>query len=303
MTQKQHVDALNRIISGAAAKERYRLADIKSAALTKHGEPHALGVMDFGTALSQKIESMFPGTFTPEELEFTIPAACWGHDIGRSEDMDIVDGKPKDRHEIHGARIMNEFMVAEGVPAALRTPVNYGIVHHRANGVLGKNALDPSPQDPLDDIKRRTLAVTVLADKCVGDAERVRTADALFIKTLRTFRLAQWYFRNRANEDKKNDFANYAIKNAEIMVDPNDSGNDPRYRGAIILKLKLDVNVATLEDIFSVKWFRESYHCCGKSAQVLGFVFRIEANGETWFFDKKIDMWAKRSQLQVPHNP
>jgi hypothetical protein len=298
------VDALNSITMSPEAKELYRQSDIQSAALTKHGEPHALGVMDFGKSLADQIETYFPGTFTPDELEFTIPAGCYGHDIGRSHGLDIINGKSKDRHEYWGARIFKELLDKAEIPHEYQAPVLYSIINHRANGCLGRDALAPPAQpNPAHDVKRRTLAVVVLADKCVGDAERVRTGDAFFIKAIRVLRLSRWFFDKKANEDKKNDFANYAIKNAQLLVDPNDNGNDPRYRGAIILKLKLDERICTMEQIFSVKWFREAYHCCGKSAQVLGFEFRIQANDEVWFFSKQKDAWAKRSELRVPQNP
>ncbi|HEY9792920.1 MAG TPA: hypothetical protein V6D22_21140, partial [Candidatus Obscuribacterales bacterium] len=258
-------DALNSIISSSDTKELYKQADIMSAALTKHGEPHALGVMEFGQSLAVEIESHFPGTFTQEELDFSIPAACYGHDIGRSHAPDIVNGKQKDRHEIWGSRIFKRLMSSAGIPVINQAPVCYAIVNHRANGVLGRNACDPKEtKDPRHDMKRRTLAITVLADKCVGDAERVRFREALWIRTLRLLGISRWYFNKRATEDNKNDFANFAIKSAEIMVDPNDNGNDRRYRGAIVLKLAMDPKVCTIEQIFTVDWFEDAYHCCGK---------------------------------------
>ncbi|HEY9792921.1 MAG TPA: HD domain-containing protein [Candidatus Obscuribacterales bacterium] len=296
-------DALERIINSPEAKELYKQADIMSAALTKHGEPHALGVMDFGLRLAQEIEAYFPGTFTQEEMDFSIPAACYSHDIGRSHANDIIDGKPKDRHEIWGSRIFKRLMNSAAIPLVNQEPVCYAIVNHRANGVLGRNALDPkadAASNPRHDIKRRTLAITVLADKCVGDAERVRTRDALKIQILRTLGLSRWYFFNNADEDEKNDFANYSIKHAELVVDPNDNDDDRRYKGAIILRLDMDEKVCGMAEVFSVKWFREAYHCCGKSANVLGFVFRIEANGQSWHFDKQSDSWQKRIAIPVP---
>lgn len=278
----------------------YDEADQKTRDMTAHGRQHWRDVRSMGLQLVEEIERHFPGTFTPLEKVLYIPLACDGHDIGRSVGKEMIDGRRVDRHEVHGVPIMRRFMDKVGIPKLHQTPVLFGVVNHRANGVLGRNAFGDGVQsnNPWLEIKRRTLAVTVLADKCVGDSARVRGRQALKLRTVKTLGLSRYYFA-KADENMRNNFANFAIQQAQLIVDPNDTYNT-RYKGAIVLRLDLDERICTMEQILQVEWFAEAYHCCGKSAQALGFVFRIEANGDRWFWSKEAGGWAMRKGILVP---
>ncbi len=314
LTLESLKEAFQHIVSSAAFHRGYLLADLNTADMTGHGEKgHAIPVMNLGLEIMAQIEALWPGTFTPLELEFGAPLALISHDLGRSRQRDRVNGKFVDRHEVYGAQMINDMMQLEDIPAKYRSLVTYAVVNHRANGVLKRNALD-MPNRVVDEemrtllvMSRNILAILVLADKCIGDAGRVRWNKAFQLIVLRFLGISGQWFERFANEDQRNNFANFAIRHAEVVIDQGDSANSTD-KGILVLSIHIDERVCSMTQILSVEWFGDAFHCCGKAAQALGFSFRIRTTSvnrgnnyeELWFWSKEVRGWAKRVPIAVP---
>ncbi|CAN5535541.1 hypothetical protein BH10CYA1_BH10CYA1_17990 [soil metagenome] len=316
MTLESLKKALQRIVSSAAFHRGYQLADLNTADMTGHDENgHAIPVMNLGLEIMAQIEALYPGTFTALELEFGAPLALISHDLGRSRQRVRINGKLVDRHEVDGAQMINEMMIAEDIPARYRSLVTYPVVNHRANGVLKRNALDMPNRVVNEELLahlimcRRILAILVLADKCIGDAGRVRWNKAIQLLVLRFLGISRHWFERFANEDQRNNFANFAIRHTEVVIDQGDSSSSTD-KGSLVLSIQIDERVCSMTQILSVEWFRDAFHCCGKAAQALGFSFRIRTTSvnrgnnyeELWFWSKEVRGWSKRVPIAVPRH-
>ncbi|MBS1957332.1 MAG: hypothetical protein JST89_24300 [Cyanobacteria bacterium SZAS-4] len=311
------VEVVARIITSQKFVKAYEQAEAFTSGMTSHGlKQHAEPVEKLGLEIMEQINQFFPGTFSPLEQLYAARLALIGHDAGRGAGKPkMVKGRFVDRHEIDGALFLDELLREEGVPKAYRTMVTYPVANHRTSGILKRAALDiPTVSDEnhrqrLESI-RRVLAILILADKCVGDAERVRWRKRIVLVGLRAAFVSNFWFDKFANEDSRNNFANYAIKRATVVVDPADN-RTPAAKGCIVLSIDLDEHVCTMQQILRVEWFRDAFHCCGKAAQALGFSFRIQATSvnrmtdsnreETWYWSKEENAWAKRSAIDIPH--
>lgn len=311
------VEIYLRIISSAAFVKSYELADKMTKGMTKHNlASHAEPVQKLGLAIMSLIESIAPGTFTELEREFVAKLVLIAHDMGRgAEEKVLVNGKLVDIHEKDGAHAINLLLIAEGVPTFIRSVITYAIVNHRSSGILGRNALH-MPDHVANEVlrsrmlmARRMLAVLVIADKCIGDKDRVRWSKTIRIMLLRFFGLSNYWFEKFENEDSRNNFANYAIKGASVVIDQTDTTCVSEL-GSIVLSIEIDERVCTMSQILSVRWFRDAFRCCVKAAKFLGFDFRIRTTSvnkmradnheEIWFWSAEDSAWAKRVPLEVP---
>ncbi|HEY9734534.1 MAG TPA: hypothetical protein V6C89_21670 [Drouetiella sp.] len=283
----------------------YKLADQRALKKTDHSQlRHGLPVMWMGTALVDEIERYYPGTFSEVERVFAIPGTCEFHDLFKGWTVTKADGTVREIHHIKVARELDQMLAKMGVPRLYRRIVTYPVRYHRTSGILKDGGLEmpeglSADERAVWEMRLRTLAVLVLADKCVGDRDRVRENRAAWIEFLRSVGLAKFYFDFVADQDSKNNFATYSIQKAKLCVDPTDRSENPR--GAIVLRIDLDEKVCSLEQILKVEWFSEAFHCCGKAAQYLGFSFRIvtrSVNGscseEFWSWSKELKRWTRR---------
>lgn len=310
------IAAIDRILNSQEFIEKSKDVELNTKGLTHHGfETHAIPVFNLGTSIMDGINGFYPETFSAFEILFAAKLALLAHDIGRSSGGGVIDGqRTKDRHEIDGAVFVNQLLLRENIPARLRGVVSYAIVNHRTSRLKKRNAL-AMPRRPMSEeerayqeLLRRVLAVVILADKCVGDAQRVRATRQLFLKSLRMMRISNRYFE-RANEDLRNDFANFAVKRAAVTVDPTEVGRGNGTRGWLVLSLDLDERVCTMQQILEVEWFREAYDCCRIAAATLGFDFRIQTTSvnrmtddnreATWYWSEEHNDWRRRTAIEV----
>jgi hypothetical protein len=130
----------------------------------------------------------------------------------------------------------------------------------------------------------------VIADKCVGDEDRVRPGRAAALRVLRFFRLAQQW------TGSPHDRVNFAIKEAGITVDGNEDliGHDA---GVIVLKLRIDEHVSNPRDIYEL--YGDRFHACGRAAVYLGFLFRLEFNGVRYLYSEEDQTWLPVRSIKV----
>ncbi|MGH9549263.1 MAG: hypothetical protein ACRD3W_07810 [Terriglobales bacterium] len=256
----------------------YDEGDRMSSSQTKHDRGHAFSVRDVGLALLAEYETRFPGALDPWTTKVVIPLALFLHDIGRALDVD--------NHAVAGASVVNVYLRRLRLPQPVIRRICRIIALHRSASVLRKEFDDPA------------WAIVVIADKCVGDEDRVRPTQANILKVLRFFRVAHRNWWEHAEHDR----INFAIKKANLIVDSNedapvDSASlEPA--GAIVLKLTLDEVVAPAMEVTTL--YGDRFHSCGRAAQYLGFVFRLEFNGVRYMYDKNAASWRPVSGIQVP---
>jgi len=264
----------------------YDEGDKMSSSQTKHDVGHAFSVLQMATYLTQQFDKLCPGRLDtwpkPAQTgtlagEWTrrvvIPLAAFLHDIGRAIEVD--------NHAGAGAHVANEYLKLLNFPTEVRKRVARIVALHRSSSVLAREFDDPA------------WAIVVIADKCVGDEDRVRPLQARTLKVLRFFGLAYRNWWDNAEHDR----VNFAIKEARLDVDSNDSGGT-NGAGAIVLKLTIDEKVAKAAEMTSL--YGERFHACGRAAQHLGFVFRLEFNGIRFAYDKKLRAWTPTSSIMVP---
>lgn len=264
----------------------YDEGDKMSSSQTKHDVGHAFSVLNVATQLTAEVEEMCPGTLDnwPKvdvdahlRGEWTrrvvIPLGAFLHDIGRAIEVD--------NHAGAGAHVANEYLKMLNFPTEVRKRVARIVALHRSSSVLSREFDDPA------------WAIVVIADKCVGDEDRVRPAQARILKVLRFLGIADRNWWDNASHDR----INFAIKDAQLDVDSNDTAG-PNQAGAIVLKLKIDEKVAKAEEMTTL--YGERFHACGRGAQYLGFVFRIEFNGVRYAYDKTRRCWRAKTSISVP---
>lgn len=250
----------------------YDQGDKLSSSQTKHDIEHAFSVRDVALALMHEYEGRFPGVLDDWTKYVVIPLAAFLHDIGRA--VDVND------HARAGAGIAHLYLRFLKFPPVIRRRICRIIMLHRSSSVLERE---------FDD---RAWAIVVIADKCVGDEDRVRPNKARILRLLRFFGLARlncWLF-------SPHDRVNFAIKEANLIVDVGDEFSQDA--GAVVLKLQLDEKVAIPREVTTL--YGDRFHSCGRAAQYLGFVFRIEFNGVRFHYNKQTKSWEPITQIVVP---
>ncbi len=256
----------------------YDEGDSMSRAQTKHDRAHAFAVRDVSLALTKEYELRFPDRLDAWTTRVVIPLAAFLHDIGRAVDVD--------NHAVAGAAVVSEYLQRLRLPRTVIRRVCRIVALHRSQQILRMEFDDPA------------WAIVVIADKCVGDEERVRRVQANKLRVLRFFGLAHrnWW------KDAEHDRINFAIKKAHLIVDGDEgvqsfvSKQNPSV-GAIVLKLSLDQKVAPAQEVSTV--YESRFHACGRAAQYLGFVFRLEFNGVRFLYDKRTGQWSPVKRIHV----
>jgi hypothetical protein len=233
---------------------------------THHDLRHLQLVRDVAVSLAKQIEAICPNTFTQHQIEVIIATAAYLHDIG--------SGIDPDNHAAAGALWARKYLHRIGYLKPDIQEICRIIACHRSEVVLKE---DRSFRKA--DLGDACWAVVVIADKAVGDESRVRgKAFKTLTELSQQDRMCEW-------PGNDHDRINFAIKKSELVVDG--LGNDDP--GAIILKLRMDERVAKAEEVCTLYGAR--FHACGKGAQYLGFLFRIEFNGERYYYDKTAAAW------------
>jgi prolyl oligopeptidase len=255
--------------------------DRKRASQTYHDLTHFILVRDVAISLASSIDALIPGMLTQHVREVIIPIAAFLHDIG--------GGIDPDDHARVGAQWARKYLKKLGFARDDIREISRAIACHRSEVVLKPRSFSRK------NFADAAWAIVVIADKAVGDEERVRPGPAAELARLREDRkMSEWTGTEHVQ-------VNFAIKSADLVLDGRSKGaTDP---GFIVLKLRLDEEVASPEQV--CKLYGRRFHACGKAAQYLGFVFRLEFNGERYFYDKKSQEWKRVETIHatMPEEP
>lgn len=243
----------------------YEEGDQMSRSQTKHDIGHAIAVHELAMSLLREFEALHPEELDEWTTKVIIPLAAFLHDIGRAVDID--------NHAVAGAAITNVYLRRLRLPREIIRRICRIIALHRSQQVLKMEFDDPG------------WAFVVIADKCVGDEDRVRRTQANILRVLRFFRVARrnWW------RDAEHQRVNFAIKQAHLIVDSNQDMLVPetpinRLGNAIVLRIALDEKVAPAKEVMTL--YGNRFHACGRASQYLGLVFRLEFNGVRYMYDK-----------------
>lgn len=226
---------------------------------TKHDLNHVLLVLDVANKLAAAILALFPGMMSEHVLNVIIPLAAFLHDIGGGIDAD--------NHAEAGARWVRMYLKKLGFDRKTVTEIYRIIAGHRSEVVLGANSFKRP------DFADAAWAIVVIADKAVGDEERVRPEPAAELARLREAHKMSEF------QGSAHDQVTFAIKSSDLVVDGRE----------IVLKLRIDGEVASPEQIYTL--YGKRFHGCGKAALYLGFVFRLEFNGVRFYYDEGLQSW------------
>jgi hypothetical protein len=262
------------IFRDPTVRQLYAQGDQLSSSQTKHDEGHAFQVLAVGKALVREIHKRMPLMFDEYTREIVIPIAAFLHDVGRAINVD--------EHASAGAKWAKGYLTGLGFDRTTVRSICRIIACHRSSVVLKPKSFSAP------DYKDAAWAIVVIADKAVGDEDRVRPEPLKELRRLRQKR------RMHEFAGSKHDLVNYAIKGAALTVDGRDDLADP---GAIVLKLKIDKVVCQPADIYGL--YLDRFHACGKAAQYMGFLFRLEFNGVRYAFSKEKQEWQPVATIPV----
>lgn len=246
----------------------YEAGDKLSQHQTKHDIAHAIQVRDLAAKIVAEYSKMKPGALDDWTCEVVIPLAAYLHDIGRAINVD--------EHAEAGAKWAMGYLPrltvnGESLPLEVIKRVARIIACHRSSIVHKMDFNDPA------------WAIVVLADKCVGDEERVRPGRA-FILSILTFFRATWIPLRKGGE---HDRANFAIKHSDLEIDEKD----------MVLSIELDRRVCQPSLIVSL--YGERFRACVKAARYLDCRFRLEFNGERFACGDKTGEWGPVTRLNI----
>ena len=161
--------------------------DSLSKAQTKHDMQHLINVRNIGMQMLLEWDRRFPGRLTEWQKRVIAPLSFLLHDIGRAIDVN--------NHAEAGARIAYLLLTQRRFPKEVIRQVCRPVALHRSEEVLKRE---------FDDL---IWAFLVLADKCVGDEDRVRPKEAAILRILTWVGLAHIDWWDEAAHDR----VNYAI--------------------------------------------------------------------------------------------
>lgn len=274
---EEMVDAVKAMTTDPELLALYDEGDKVSRSQTKHDVAHAYSVLSTADYLKQEVRKRFPDLLSPEAYDVVIPAGAFLHDIGRAVNVDDHAGA--------GKEIALNYLRKKGFPTKTAARIAAVVACHRSDDFL-KIKIDTLKSFP-------ELAIVVIADKCVGDEDRVRPGKAFALKCLRMAGLARTNWWDNAQHDR----VNFAIKKCELLVDSADNPTKDS-AGAIVLKLSFDEEVAPAKELLTL--YARRFHSCGRGAKALGFVFRIEVNGVRFCFDDEAETWIPLCNFNVP---
>lgn len=228
----------------------YAEGDKVSRNQTKHDIGHAFEVLALSLKLALIINTKSPGKIDAWTLQVVLPLAAFLHDIGRC--MGIDD------HDKLGAQWAIPFLRElrlegddEQLPAETISRVARIIACHRTHRYAKVTFDEPA------------LDIVLIADKCVGDEERVRPGRARVLRVLTWLGLSWLPLRKGGVHDR----ANFAIKTAEVVEREDD----------LVLCIDLDKRVCQPKLIYEL--YGDRFHCCVIAARKLGYGFKLQFNG------------------------
>lgn len=256
----------------------YDAGDNMRAGQTKHGfAEHAVPVVEKARAIAEQIRAQRPGLIDDWTYAVVIPFGALLHDIGGCISIE--------NHDKDGCKLMRPYLKQLTLPGSTETldeetqnRILRIIAYHRAGRYLGKQFEDVA------------LDVVLLADKSVGDDDRVRPVRAFILKLLSWIRLACIPLRSNGAHDR----INFAIQHADLVAN-----------GATMV-LSLTVKDAVLEDspllfwlprqdkyavIYNHDYFKKNLHSMETAAAHLGYQFFLEFNGVRYEFDRSHKTW------------
>lgn len=269
-------DTVKAVLVDPELLDLYDAGDKMSKAQTKHDVDHAFWVVLTAMYLTDELCQRRPQLFSDEARYEIIIIAAFLHDIGRAIDVD--------NHADAGMKVAIEYLTRKGWDRRLVNRIAAIVSCHRSEKFV-KISIDALRKFP-------ELAIVVIADKCVGDEDRVRPGRAFILRTLRMFGLARRNWWDNAEHDR----VNFAIKSSRLIVDSDDAPS-PDHAGAIVLKLNFDEKVAPAQELITL--YRKRFHSCGRAAKSLGFVFRIEVNHTRFMFDDAANEWKPIKSFQM----
>lgn len=259
----------------------YDLGDARRSGQTKHGfREHAVPVAQEAQRISSQVRQHHPGLIDDWTHEVIIPFGALLHDIGGCNSIE--------NHDKEGAKLMRKYLRTlhlqgdkETLSGEDQERICRIIAYHRAGRYLKYWKL----KDP-------ALDVVLLADKSIGDEDRVRPGRAFCLRILTWFGLASIPLRHNGEHDR----INFAIHSSRLVADTD--GN---------MVLKFEVKDAVLQDsrllfwlpkrdsIYSViyehEYYKKNFHAMEQATRSLGYGFFLEFNGTRYGFNKKSKIW------------
>ncbi len=231
----------------------YEAGDKLSSHQTKHDIDHACQVRDLARKISTEISASQANYLDQWTSDVVIPLAAYLHDIGRAISVDdhANAGAKWTKKYLSRLRLPND---SETLPVPVINRIARIVARHRSQIVLNTPFNDPA------------WAIVVLADKCVGDEERVRPVRAAILSLLTLIR-ATWIPLRRGGV---HDRANFAIKKSDLVFGPTEIG----------LVLTVDKRVCDPSLIYTL--YSDRFQACVKAAEFLGYTFQLVFNGERY---------------------
>lgn len=246
---------VDRCLSDDEIHRLYAAADDQSRHQTKHDLQHAIDVVKSSRIVAEMIQNNGNVELSDWERDVIVPLAAYLHDIGRAIDVDD--------HAAAGAKWAKKYLSSltlpgddEHLPTDVINRICKIIACHRSSSVLKATNMDAA------------WAAVVIADKCVGDEERVRPLRAMVLHVLTFFRLSWIPLRRGGVHDR----VNFAIKKVELV-------NEAK---SVILRLTLDTRVCRPELVY--KTYTDRFQACTRAARFLGLDFELELNGKRFAF-------------------
>lgn len=227
----------------------YVAGDKLSSNQTKHDIEHARLVTEMAQHVVAELEELKPGSIDAWTKSVVIPLAAFLHDIGRAVNVD--------QHAKAGAKWAQEYLSRltlpgdnETLPPDVVKRICRIVACHRSETFLKMELNDAA------------LAIVVLADKCVGDEERVRPLRAAVLRALQVVRATWIPFRKGWVHDR----VHFAIKHAELVVGKPD----------MILDIDFDSRVCKPSLFYSL--YIKRFQSCVRACEFLGFGFKLKFN-------------------------
>lgn len=246
-----------RCLTDGELEALYAAGDKMSSHQTKHDLSHALAVLQ----TARQIVTILTNRgyqLTEWETDVIIPLGAFLHDVGRA--IDVKD------HAAAGAKFALQYLrkltvdadSTQTLPDDVIKRICKIIACHRSEMVMKAKVDDPA------------WAIVVIADKCVGDEERVRPIRAIVLGFLTFFRLAWIPLRKGGVHDR----VNFAIKEAKLVGEQKTSD--------LVLQLTIDERVCRPQLVFDT--YAERFRACAKAAAFLGCRFLLRFNDQTFTF-------------------
>lgn len=248
---------VTRCLTDAELEALYAAGDKLSSHQTKHDLSHALAVLQ----TARQIVTILTNRgyqLTEWETDVIIPLAAFLHDVGRAIDVQ--------NHAEAGATFALQYLRKLTVDANSTQTLPDDVIK-RICRIIACHRSEMVMKSTIDDA---AWAIVVIADKCVGDEERVRPVRARVLGFLTFFRLSWIPLRKGGVHDR----VNFAIKEAKLVGEERTDN--------LVLQLTIDKRVCRPQLVFDT--YAERFRACAKAAAFLGCCFLLKFNDQTFKF-------------------